>query len=175
MSGIESRHAHRLIKHRNQKRYNWKPAISNRTKVWRHRNNLWCYKRIYAYWLIGNHKSFGSHGSNQLEQHHSNLKKSLTYLQKGSVGLNRLPAVAAIGKLRINWSKVYNILCLNKYKLSQYGEDDQQMMKQIFNELDKIRGFNKIWDCYDETGFVLYFDLFIYVYVWLHLIRYVYV
>ena len=96
MSGKTSRHAHCQIKHRNQKRYNLKPAISNRTKIWRHRNNLWCYKRIFAYWLIGNHNSFGSHGSNQLEQHHSNLKKSISYLQTASVGWKRLPAVAAI-------------------------------------------------------------------------------
>lgn len=152
MSATESRHAHRLVKHRNKKRYNLKGAISNRRKIWIHRNNLWVYKRIYAYWLIQKHRSFGPHGSNQLEQHHSTIKKSLTYLQSSAVGLNRLPAVAAIGKLKINWTRVLNILQINKQKLKDYAPNDLPMLNQIYNKLDTIRGFNELHKCHDETG-----------------------
>lgn len=159
MNSNGSIHAHPEQRHRNKKHYNRKSGIPNSKKMWDHRDSLFVYRKAYAYWLNRFHKSFGPQGSNVLENAHSLLKKLLKWLRYTSVGINKLPAILAVQKLAVIYRRLVSILETNSDRLDKYRPQDRPVLQEMYQLVDKIRGFNDINESYDETGHsLLYFE-----------------
>lgn len=145
-------HGHEQQKHWNGKRYNTKPSVRNRTKIWKMIYRLWEWKHTRALSIIRYYKSFGPMGANGLEQIHSTINNVTPWVKVEGVGIKRLAAVAAIQQLAVLKRRLQNILVTNKAKLYKEFPEDVKMLQEMQQVVTEIRGFDEFHERYDELN-----------------------